>query len=233
MSFDTTGIRLIAFDADDTLWDNQSLFDKAVESYCRLLSCYGGEKAVFDSLYERECANMPSLGYGTKAFIISLVENAIKVSGGTVSNETLNRVVKIGREILDNPATPLPGVYETLKAIKNKGLYRTVLFTKGDPLEQENKLERSALGEFFDDVEIASNKTPVEYRRLCAHNNVPCSEFLMVGNSFKSDIAPVLEIGGKAVLISFNQLWQHEVVEEYDHPNLLRLKEFSNLLDIL
>lgn len=233
MSFDTTGIRLIAFDADDTLWDNQSLFDKAVDDYCRLLSCYGGEKAVFDSLYERECANMPSLGYGTKAFIISLVENAIKVSGGTVSNETMSEVVRIGREILNNPATPLWGVYDTLKALKNKGLYRMVLFTKGDPLEQENKLERSALGEFFDDVEIVSNKTPLEYRRLCAHNNISCSEFMMVGNSFKSDIAPVLEIGGKGVLISFNKLWQHEVVEEYDHENLLRLKVFKELLNIL
>ena len=233
MSFDTTGIRLIAFDADDTLWDNQSLFDKAVDDYCRLLSCYGGEKAVFDSLYERECANMPSLGYGTKAFIISLVENAIKVSGGTVSNETMSEVVRIGREILNNPARPLWGVYDTLKALKEKGLYRMVLFTKGDPLEQENKLERSALGEFFDDVEIASNKTPLEYRRLCAHNGVLSSEFMMVGNSFKSDIAPVLEIGGKGVLISFNKLWQHEVVEEYDHENLLRLKEFKELLNIL
>ncbi|MBR4801777.1 MAG: HAD hydrolase-like protein [Bacteroidales bacterium] len=225
------GVRLLAFDADDTLWDNQSHFDKAVEDYCSLLSCYGSMDQMYRELYSTECGNMDSLGYGTKAFIISLVENLIRVSGGKASNQMILDAVNIGRRILNNPATPLEGVKETLQALKGK--YRMVIFTKGDPLEQEAKIARSGLGEFFEDVEIVGNKTPMEYKRLCCHNGVKAEEFAMIGNSFKSDIAPVLEMGGNAILIPYGLLWEHERVEEYDHPNLIRLKHFSELTTVL
>lgn len=225
------GVRLLAFDADDTLWDNQSHFDKAVEDYCSLLSCYGSMDQMYRELYSTECGNMDSLGYGTKAFIISLVENLVRVSGGKASNQMILDAVNIGRRILNNPATPLEGVKETLQALKGK--YRMVIFTKGDPLEQEAKIARSGLGEFFEDVEIVGNKTPMEYKRLCCHNGVKAEEFAMIGNSFKSDIAPVLEMGGNAILIPYGLLWEHERVEEYDHPNLIRLKHFSELTTVL
>ena len=109
-------IRLVAFDADDTLWDNQSLFDTAVEDYCALMSEYGTRDEMYAALYKTECGNMDSLGYGTKAFIISLVENAIRVSDGTIPEDQIIKAIHIGRRILNNPATPLPGVTETLKA---------------------------------------------------------------------------------------------------------------------
>lgn len=217
-------IRLVAFDADDTLWDNQSLFDTAVEDYCSLMSPYGTRDEMYAALYKTECGNMDSLGYGTKAFIISLVENAIRVSEGTIPEDQIIKAIHIGRRILNNPATPLPSVTETLKTLQDSGKYRMVIFTKGDPLEQEAKIERSNLGKFFSDVEVVSNKTPLEYRRLCRHNDIAETQFVMVGNSFKSDIAPVLEMGGNAVLIPFGILWEHERVEEYDHPNLIRLE---------
>lgn len=226
-------IRLVAFDADDTLWDNQSFFDKAVEDYCALMSPYGTRDDMYSALYKTECANMDSLGYGTKAFIISLVENAIRVSDGTIPEDKILQAISIGRTILDNPATPLPGVVETLAALQAKGLYRMVIFTKGDPLEQEAKIDRSNLGKFFSDVEVVSNKTPLEYSRLCRHNGIGEKEFLMVGNSFKSDIAPVLEMGGNAVIIPFGTLWEHERVEEYEHPDLIRLEVFSQLAEVL
>ena len=226
-------VRLLAFDADDTLWDNQSHFDKAVEDYCRLLSCYGSMDDMYRELYKTECGNMDSLGYGTKAFIISLVENLVRVSDGKASNRMILDAVNIGRRILENPAVPLEGVKDTLQALKAEGKYRMVIFTKGDPLEQEAKIARSGLGEFFEDVEIVGNKTPLEYRRLCRHNGVTPEEFAMIGNSFKSDIAPVLEMGGKAILIPYGLLWEHERVEEYDHPNLIRLKHFSELATVL
>lgn len=226
-------IRLVAFDADDTLWDNQSFFDRAVDDYCSLLSGYGDKDQMYAKLYDTECGNMASLGYGTKAFIISLVENAIEVSGGKASNALLKKAVSIGRSILENPAHPLDGAEETLSRLKASGKYRMVLFTKGDPLEQEAKLDRSGLRRFFDDVEVVSNKTPDEYIMLCRHNGVRPEEFLMVGNSFKSDIDPALRIGGNAVLIPFGNLWEHERVEEYDHPDLVRLSKFSDLLTVL
>ena len=226
-------VRLLTFDADDTLWDNQSHFDKAVEDYCRLLSCYGSMDDMYRELYKTECGNMDSLGYGTKAFIISLVENLVRVSDGKASNQMILEAVNIGRRILENPAVPLEGVKETLQTLKAEGKYRMVIFTKGDPLEQEAKIARSGLGEFFEDVEIVGNKTPLEYRKLCAHNSVTPEQFVMIGNSFKSDIAPVLEMGGNAILIPYGLLWEHERVEEYDHPNLIRLKHFSELETVL
>lgn len=226
-------VRLLAFDADDTLWDNQSHFDKAVEDYCRLLSCYGSMDQMYRELYKTECGNMDSLGYGTKAFVISLVENLVRVSEGKASNRMILDSVNIGRRILDNPAVPLEGVKETLQYLKAEGKYRMVIFTKGDPLEQEAKIARSGLAEFFEDVEIVGNKTPLEYRKLCAHNGVAPEQFVMIGNSFKSDIAPVLEMGGNAILIPYGLLWEHERVEEYDHPNLIRLNHFSELTTVL
>ncbi|MBR6971151.1 MAG: HAD family hydrolase [Bacteroidales bacterium] len=233
LSLNDRDIRLVAFDADDTLWDNQSLFDTAVEDYCALMSPYGTRDEMYAALYKTECGNMDSLGYGTKAFIISLVENAIRVSDGTIPEDQIIKAINIGRRILNNPATPLPGVTETLKTLQDSGKYRMVIFTKGDPLEQEAKIERSNLGKFFSDVEVVSNKTPLEYRRLCRHNSIAETQFVMVGNSFKSDIAPVLEMGGNAVLIPFGTLWEHERVEEYDHPNLIRLEKFSDLTSVL
>lgn len=231
--FNPKDIRLVAFDADDTLWDNQSLFDNAVEDYCALMSPYGTRDEMYSALYKTECGNMDSLGYGTKAFIISLVENAIKVSDGTIPEEKILKAIEIGRRILYNPATPLPGVAETLKILQDRGQYRMVIFTKGDPLEQEAKIERSGLGKYFDDVETVSGKTILEYKKLCSHNGVTEDQFVMVGNSFKSDIAPVLEMGGNAVLIPFGTIWEHERVEEYDHPKLIRLDQFSDLRNIL
>ena len=218
LSLNDRDIRLVAFDADDTLWDNQSLFDTAVEDYCALMSPYGTRDEMYAALYKTECGNMDSLGYGTKAFIISLVENAIRVSDGTIPEDQIMKAIHIT---------------EILKTLQDRGKYRMVIFTKGDPLEQEAKIERSNLGKFFSDVEVVSNKTPLEYRRLCRHNGIAETQFVMVGNSFKSDIAPVLEMGGNAVLIPFGTLWEHERVEEYDHPNLIRLEKFSDLTSVL
>ena len=226
-------VRLLAFDADDTLWDNQSHFDKAVDDYCRLLSCYGSIDQMYKELYKTECGNMESLGYGTKAFIISLVENLVRVSDGKAPDQMIQDAVNIGRQILDNPAVPLEGVKETLQALKAKGKYRMVIFTKGDPLEQEAKIARSGLGEFFEDVEIVGNKTALEYGRLCRHNAVKPEEFAMIGNSFKSDIAPALAIGCTAVHIPFHLTWELEQTQVFDHPHLHSITHFAELLQIL
>lgn len=138
------GIKVIAFDADDTLWDCQSHFAAAERRYCDLLKPYAAEEEVSASLFCTETANMPLLGYGCKAFTLSLIENAVAVSGGRISGSAIGEIVNLGKELLNIPATPLPGVERTLASFHAEGRYRLVVFTKGELLDQENKLRRSA-----------------------------------------------------------------------------------------
>lgn len=226
-------IKLLAFDADDTLWDCQSHFDNVEKSYCKLLADYGTEEEISQALFATETADMPYMGYGCKAFTISLVENAIEVSRGKISADDIMKVVKLGRSLLELPAQPLPEVKETLAGLHSQHNYIMIVFTKGEILDQENKLRRSGLAKFFDDAVIVADKTKEEYAKLCRRFSVGISEMMMVGNSFKSDIEPVLQLGGYAAHIPFHTMWKYEKTEEHDHEHLVRLSHFSELLDIL
>ena len=225
-----TPIKVIAFDADDTLWNLQSYFDKVEQDYCALLSDYGDARFISAELFKTESANMAELGYGVKAFTLSLIENAIRVSNGMVPAETLQHIMEAGRSLHFIPATPLPGVYETLKTLHEKHQYKLILFTKGELLDQEQKLKRSGLRPFFHDVHIVSDKTKEAYLHLCDMYNCRPESFVMVGNSFKSDILPVLHLGGWGVHIPSPYEWQHEKTEEFDHEHLIRLSHFAELL---
>jgi len=228
-----SNIRLIAFDADDTLWDCQSHFEEVERLYCEILSPWGDTASISSELFKVESRNMPELGYGSKAFTLSLIENAVEFSHGEISANKLLQIQRLGRSLLNIPATPLPEVEMTLKVIRSMGKYKMVVFTKGEILDQENKLIRSGLWDYFDRVEVVSNKTPRQYRELCCTFAIGIDELLMVGNSFKSDIAPVLQLGGYAAHIPFEHVWEHEKTEEYDHPHLLRLQHISELLQYL
>ena len=222
-------IRLIAFDADDTLWDCQSHFERVERQYCEILAPWADTAHVSAELFKTETRNMPELGYGSKAFTLSLVENAVEVSHGRISANSLLQIQRLGRSLLNIPATPLPGVEQTLQILRARPEYKMVVFTKGEILDQENKLLRSGLWHYFDRVEVVSDKTPRQYRELCCTFGIGIDQLLMVGNSFKSDIAPVLQLGGYAAHIPFEVVWAHEKTEEYDHPHLLRLKTISDL----
>lgn len=226
-------IKLLAFDADDTLWDCQSFFARVEDDYCKLLADYGSPAEISDALFHTETANMPLLGYGSKAFTISLIENAVRVSGGRVKGETISQIVMLGKSLLELPATPLAGVRDSLAALSESGRYQMVVFTKGEILDQENKLRRSGLEHYFDDYVVVADKTAREYRRLCERFGVGINELLMVGNSFKSDIEPVLRLGGYAVHIPSQMMWKHEETEEYCHSHLVRLTSFSELQGLL
>ena len=229
----TEQTKLVAFDADDTLWDCQSHFEAVERDYCSLLAPYGDSAHISAELFKTETANMPELGYGSKAFTLSLVENAVKVSGGRVSADTLLQIQQLGRSLLRIPATPLEGVEEALRAIRAMARYKMVVFTKGEILDQENKLLRSGLWDYFDRVEVVADKTPRQYRELCAMFGIGISELLMVGNSFKSDIEPVVRLGGMAVHIPFKVTWAHEQTEEFDHGNIARINSISELPALL
>ena len=220
--------RVIAFDADDTLWDCQSHFEAVENQLYGLIMPYCDNPAR--ELFQTECGNMVDLGYGCKAFTISIIETALRVGGSHIGAEILLDLLASCKRLLQLPATPLAGVEETLARIDG---YRKVVFTKGELQDQENKLRRSGLLKYFDDVEITSDKGESEFMALCEHQCVRPSELLMVGNSLKSDIAPALAIGAWAIHIPFHVTWQLEHVEDFEHPRLWKIARISELLNIV
>ena len=225
-------IKVIAFDADDTLWDCQSHFERVEEHLYSLIAPYCENPKL--ELFNTESGNMADLGYGCKAFTISILETAMRVAGNDLSVSTLSHLLKDCKQLLHLPATPLPEVEETLKELRERCdtvNYKLVVFTKGELQDQENKLKRSGLLKYFDDVEITSDKGQAEFLALCEHQQIHPSELLMVGNSLKSDIAPALAIGASAIYIPFHVTWQLEHVEDFDHEQMVKIEHFSEILE--
>ena len=221
-------VKVIAFDADDTLWDCQSHFEEVEQHLYSLISPYCEDPKL--ELFQTESGNMADLGYGCKAFTISILETAMRVAGNDLSVTQLDDLLQDCKRLLHLPATPLPGVEETLKELRKRE-YKMVCFTKGELQDQENKLKRSGLLKYFDDVEITSDKTQREFLALCEHQGIHPSQLLMIGNSLKSDCAPALAIGAWAIHIPFHVTWQLEHFEDIDHERLLTLDRFSDLLN--
>jgi putative hydrolase of the HAD superfamily len=234
---------VLAFDADDTLWDCQSHFEEVEEHLYSLIAPYCENPKL--ELFNTESGNMADLGYGCKAFTISILETAMRIAGNDLSISALSDLLKDCKRLLHLPATPLPEVEETLKELRERcgGVrsqesrdrsqetgVRMVVFTKGELQDQENKLKRSGLLKYFDDVEITSDKTQAEFLALCEHQQIHPSELLMVGNSLKSDIAPALAIGASAIYIPFHVTWQLEHVEDFDHEQMVKIEHFSEIL---
>ena len=225
-------IKVIAFDADDTLWDCQSHFERVEEHLYSLIAPYCENPKL--ELFNTESGNMADLGYGCKAFTISILETAMRVACNDLSVSTLSDLLKDCKQLLHLPATPLPEVEETLKELRERCdtvNYKLVVFTKGELQDQENKLKRSGLLKYFDDVEITSDKGQAEFLALCEHQQIHPSELLMVGNSLKSDIAPALAIGASAIYIPFHVTWQLEHVEDFDHEQMVKIEHFSEILE--
>ena len=208
-------IKVIAFDADDTLWSNEPFFQEIEKQYTDLLKPYGTSEDISAALFQTEMNNLKYLGYGAKAFTISMVETALHVSGQKISGTDIQHIIELGKSLLKMPIELLPGVKETLKELKEKGKYKLVVATKGDLLDQENKLERSGLASYFDHIEVMSDKTEKEYQRMLNILQIAPSEFVMIGNSLKSDIQPVLSLGGYGIHIPFEVMWKHEVVDTF------------------
>jgi putative hydrolase of the HAD superfamily len=204
-------IDVIAFDADDTLWHNERLFRATELEFRRLLSRYHDEAWIERRLYETEVRNFEHYGYGIKAFMLSMVETAVELTEGRIGGDEIRRILELGRAMLAEPVRLLDGVEDTLAAL---GADHTLMvITKGDLLDQETKIERSGLRDRFRWVEVVSRKDALIYQRILARCAVNPDRFLMVGDSIRSDILPVLEIGSAAVHIPHDDPWQHEVVD--------------------
>lgn len=201
---------LIALDADDTLWHNMDSYFAITRKYQRILSRFASPDTIEDTLNEAEHRNIPYFGYGIKSFILSCMEAAIIISNGRLTSKEMGKILDLGKEMVNTKNKIIDHVPEVIKTLAEK--YPLMLITKGDLLDQERKLERSGLAPCFKYVEIVSNKRPEDYAAILERYNIPPERFLMVGNSLRSDVLPVVAIGGQAVHIPYQTTWVHELV---------------------
>jgi len=225
-------IKVIAFDADDTLWVNEPYFKASEEKFCALMGEYMSERDLERELLRMEIANLGLYGYGIKGFILSMLEAALKISAGTINAQGIEHILEIGKQMLNQPIELLDGVEEVLTAVKDK--YRLVVATKGDLLDQERKLRKSGLIDYFHHVEVMSEKDEPNYRKLLKHLDIQPDEFLMIGNSLKSDVLPVLNIGGHAIHVPFHITWAHEQIEgSIDNERFKNVEGIREVLGVL
>ncbi|MDV7187656.1 HAD family hydrolase [Lutibacter sp. TH_r2] len=225
-------IKVIAFDADDTLWVNEPYFRETEQKFAELLKEFLPEDEINKELFKVEIKNLSLYGYGIKGFMLSMIETASKITNGSGKIQLINKIIKLGKQMLNKPIELLDGVEQVLKSLN--GDYRLVLATKGDLLDQERKLIKSGLEKHFHHIEIMSDKKSVDYKKLLKHLDCKPEHFLMIGNSVKSDVLPVLKIGAKAVHVPFHTTWSHEEVNgslaEYNYLEVENISEISKFL---
>jgi len=224
---------VIAFDADDTLWHNERMYVRAQARFAQLLSQYHDPEWINESLNQTEVRNIQHFGYGVKAFALSMIETAVELTEGRVSGQDIKVLVDLAKEMLGTEVELLAHVRETIPQLSAK--YHLMVITKGDLLDQETKLARSGLESYFQQIEVVSQKTSESYERLLKKYSIAPQRFLMVGNSLRSDILPVLELGGSAVHIPYETTWIHEIAEPPDdgHPGYFALEHLGQLPALL
>ena len=207
---------VLGFDADDTLWHNETLFTAAHDKFCSLLAAHHDPATVERALYATELRNLPLYGYGAKGFTLSAIETAIELTAGRVSAHELRDLLALGRDILAHPVELLDAVPAVLSELAAAG-HRMILITKGDLQHQERKIHESGLAPRFLATEVVSEKDDATYRRVLARHAIAPENFLMVGNSLKSDIAPLLRLGAYAAHVPYHVTWQHEKLDVLPH----------------
>ncbi|MFY0629544.1 MAG: HAD family hydrolase [Flavobacteriaceae bacterium] len=223
-------IKVIAFDADDTLWVNETYFREAEKKFARLLSQYETENKIDQELFKLEIKNLGIYGYGIKGFMLSMVECALELSNYTISPKTIESILNIGKEMIEKPIELLDGIEEVLSSLHGK--YKLIVATKGDLLDQERKLDKSGLLKYFHHIEVMSEKKVGDYQKLVKHLDIKPKELLMIGNSLKSDVLPLIEIGASAVHVPFHTTWAHEEVSQQD-ADQSDYKTIQKITDVL
>jgi putative hydrolase of the HAD superfamily len=223
-------LRLIAFDADDTLWRTNAQFDVTERKFRELLAPWAEADHLAERLIECEQRNLRRYGYGVKGFALSMIETAVEVTEARAPASIIGEILAMAHEMLDHPIEQLPGAQATLEALADR--YELVLITKGDLLHQEQKLARSGLGELFAAVDIVSEKTADTYRRVFRRHGVEPHEAAMVGDSVRSDILPAIEAGAFGVHVPSRDVWIHEAAEPpAGSPRYARLEAIGELVD--
>lgn len=223
------GIKVIGFDADDTLWVNEPYYREAENEFVRLIASYGVNGNIAGSLFDTEISNLRLYGYGIKAFMLSLLECAIQLTDGDVSSADIGRIIGIGKSMLERPIELLDDVKLVLKELSPR--YKLIVATKGDLLDQERKMRRSGIADYFHHIEVMSDKKELQYVQLLKHLEIPPSQFLMIGNSLKSDIMPPLDLGAWGIYVPYHTTWAHEEVDK--EPESSRYYKVDHLRDIM
>lgn len=223
-------IKVIAFDADDTLWVNETYFREAENEFARLLNDYETENKIHQELLKKEIDNLKFYGYGVKGFMLSMIESALELSNYQLKPRLIEQIISIGKDMLEKPIELLDDVEYVLKNLQGK--YKLIVATKGDLLDQERKLEKSGILKYFHHVEVMSEKKVPDYEKLIGHLDIDPSELLMIGNSLKSDVLPLIEVGANAIHIPFHTTWAHETVSE-EQKSSVDYKTLSNIKEVL
>lgn len=224
----TQALTLIGFDADDTLWQNEAFFRLTQDRFAALLADHAAPDHLHDRLLAAERRNLGSYGFGVKGFVLSMIETAIEVTAGRVPGLVISEIIAAGHELLDHPVELLPHARQAVEALAAD--YRVVLITKGDLLDQERKLAQSGLGDLFHAVEIVSDKTPAVYATIFARHGDGACRAMMVGNSLRSDVVPVIAAGGWGVHVPHGLTWALEQAEApLDHARFHALADLADL----
>ncbi len=223
-------VTVIGFDADDTLWVNEPFYQSTENEFTHLFNGSLSQEEISKELFKTEMQNLSLYGYGAKGFMLSMIETALRISPGGVSPETVERILRLGKKLMAMPIELLDGVEKVLQQLKSH--YRLIIATKGDLKDQERKLGDSGLAQYFHHIEVMSDKKKENYRTLLDHLDLDPCRFVMVGNSIKSDIQPVLDLGGHGIYIPYHTMWLHECVED-DSPKCDRFHKVEKIGDVL
>ena len=224
-------IKFVAFDADDTLWVNENYFREAEHAFCHLMMDWLPHEKTADELFKTEMQNLELFGYGAKGFALSLIETAVRISDGKITGRQVQQIIDIVKRLLARPVELLPDVPEVLRTLKEK--YTLVLATKGDLLDQQRKIAKSGLAGYFAHTEIMSDKRPQDYVRLLQQLGAGAQEFVMVGNSLKSDVLAPLEAGAYAIYVPYPIIWKHECTPEPQSPRYYKAEKLRDILRFL
>ena len=225
-------IKTVGLDADDTLWHNEKTFREAEQYFVQLLGSSADKEIIESTLFLTIARNLGLYGYGFKSFTLSMIETASHVYNEAIPSSKMKEIISLGQSLMDKPVNLIDGVVEVLEALHKN--YRLLLISKGDLVEQGRKLEKSGLKRYFDAIEIVSHKDKTVYEELLKRNRVNMNEFVMVGNSLKSDILPALEAGAYAVYIPYDITWVHEMADEPDDKGrYFKVEKLSDLPELL
>ena len=225
--------KVICFDADDTLWLNETYYREGEKAFYRLLSDYGSPNLLAKELLKTEIQNINLYGFGAKSFMLSMIETAISISNSNISQEVIDGIIKLGKDLINKPIVLLDGVQEILERLYSSG-QKMIMATKGDLLDQERKLANSSLEKYFHHIEIMSDKKEDNYIKLLSHLDIKATDFLMIGNSMKSDIIPVVNIGGYGVYVPCKDQWEYEKAGNIEGlENYWKINQISELCEIL
>lgn len=220
---------IIAFDADDTLWHNEPYFEEAQEKFCELFQNYASKQELTQQVYLHQVKNLPLYGFGIKAFILSMIETAISITNHHLPEKVLEQILKIGKDLLEKPVELLPGVEAVLSELN--GNYKLIVATKGDLKDQHRKLHDSGIGHYFHHIEVMIDKTETDYHKMLQRLEIDPEHFIMIGNSLKSDVLPVLDMGGIGIHIPYHTTWAYERIDfEIEHSKFWSLNRIDELI---